>query len=117
MTMVARCVRQNTRSTDLVARLSGYEFAVLLPGASIKEAGLVVGELRESLKSLKVDGGSFEARVTASFGLAQMERGTAGWDGLVSNCDQALSAAKKRGGWVMREEGMDERQAVMFQAC
>ena len=115
LTMVAKCLRQNMRSTDLVARLGGDEFAVLLPRTSLGDAAVVAEEVRESLESLRIAGESFEVKVTASFGLAQVESATLNWEHLVLNCDEALYAAKKRGGnRVMHEGGVDERQAVMF---
>ena len=115
LTMVAKCLRQNMRSTDLVARLGGDEFAVLLPRTSLADAAVVAEEVRESLESLRIAGESFEVKVTASFGLAQVESATLNWEHLVLNCDEALYAAKKRGGnRVIHEGGMDERQALMF---
>ena len=115
LTMVAKCLRRNMRASDLVARLGGDEFAVLLPRTSLEAAGAVAEELRDSLESLTVEDGSFAVKVTASFGLAQVESETLNWEHLVGNCDQALYAAKKRGGnRVMQEDGVDARQALMF---
>jgi diguanylate cyclase (GGDEF)-like protein len=115
---VAKCLKQNVRSTDLVARLGGDEFAVLLPKTSLTDASSVAEELRESLESLKVQLGDDEVRVTASFGLAEVDSPTLNWDALVMNCDHALYAAKRRGGnRVMLEEGEDSRQVVMFRGA
>jgi diguanylate cyclase (GGDEF)-like protein len=116
LTMVAKCLRQNMRKEDLVARLGGDEFAVLLPRTSLEGAFVVGEELRESLGRLKIANGSFHAHVTASFGLAQAEKPHINWEHLGVHCDQALYAAKRRGGnRVMQENGADSRQAVMFQ--
>jgi len=38
------------------------------------------------------------SRLTASFGLAELEGATGGWDALMAKCDQALYAVKKSGG-------------------
>ncbi len=117
LTMVARCLRQNMRKVDLVARLGGDEFAVLLPRTSLEGAFVVGEELRESLERLKIANGSVEAHVTASFGLAQAEKPHSNWEHLVVHCDQALYAAKRRGGnRVMQENGADFRQSMMFPA-
>ncbi len=115
LVIVAKCLRQNMRKTDHVARLGGDEFAVLLPRTTLEDAFRIAEELRVSLERLQLASGEIHSKVTASFGLAAAERQTADWDHLVMHCDQALYAAKRRGGnRVMQEGGVDSRQAAMF---
>jgi diguanylate cyclase (GGDEF)-like protein len=74
------------RSTDLVARIGGEEFAVLLPACSIEDATIVVERLR-----LATPGGA-----TCSAGLVQRADGDTA-DSLLARADAALYAAKRNG--------------------
>jgi diguanylate cyclase (GGDEF)-like protein len=74
------------RSSDLVARIGGEEFAVLLPECSIKDAAIVVERLR-----LATPGGA-----TCSAGLVQRAANDTA-DSLLARADAALYAAKRNG--------------------
>ncbi len=80
---------------DLVARLGGEEFCVLLPGLGLPEAMQVAERLRRGVAALRF-GEDGELRVTASLGVA--ERGGAeALDRLLDAADAALYAAKAAG--------------------
>jgi diguanylate cyclase (GGDEF)-like protein len=50
---VARCLREQLRNTsDLVARIGGEEFAVLMPGVSLEMCGEVAERLRQAVAGL-----------------------------------------------------------------
>jgi diguanylate cyclase (GGDEF)-like protein len=74
------------RSSDLVARIGGEEFAVLLPACSIEDATIVVERLRRA-----TPGGA-----TCSAGLVQRVAGDTA-DSLLARADAALYAAKRNG--------------------
>jgi diguanylate cyclase (GGDEF)-like protein len=95
---VARCLQHHVRGVDVLGRLGGDEFVVLLPGTSIEVATEVAERLRSSLEELRVDYGGMQCRVSASFGLAQMEGIQVDWDQLMMRCDQALYTVKQTGG-------------------
>ena len=54
--------------------------------------------LRVSLEELVVGEGEVETRVSASFGLAEVDGSTVDWDELVMKCDKAVYAVKEIGG-------------------
>ncbi len=95
---VASCLQRGVRKNDLLARVGGDEFAVLLPETSIDEAMELVERLRYSIEGLEIVYGQVQTKVTASFGLAQAERSTSSWEDLVHDCDKALYAVKRAGG-------------------
>ena len=74
------------RSNDLVARIGGEEFAVLLHDCSIEDAATVVERLRHA-----TPGG-----VTCSAGLVERAEGESG-QSLMARADAALYAAKRNG--------------------
>jgi diguanylate cyclase (GGDEF)-like protein len=93
---VARLLAERARSTDLVARIGGEEFAVLLPSTDAAGARLVAEDLCARVRAH--DFGALP-RVTASIGLAQF-RPEAGDDCgacLFADADRALYAAKTAG--------------------
>lgn len=88
------------RSGDLVGRLGGEEFGILMPGASAEDATAVAERLRLAIEGpvpAAGDGGS-EAlpTVTVSVGIAAHVRGQSSGD-LLTGADRALYAAKSAG--------------------
>ena len=94
---VASALKTCIRQSDLLARMGGDEFAVLLPFTSIEAATKRAEDLRSVIENLNWTDGNSGIRVTASFGLAQMDPAVPSWDNLVFQCDKALYAAKHAG--------------------
>jgi diguanylate cyclase (GGDEF)-like protein len=88
------------RSSDLVARLGGEEFGVLLPGTNINYAAELAEQMRTVVLELNLQHSSSQAAsvVSASFGVAAlMPSATEDPAQLVANADAALYDAKKAG--------------------
>jgi diguanylate cyclase (GGDEF)-like protein len=95
---VARCLQGHMRQSDLLARVGGDEFAVMLHNTSQKEALEIAERLRSSLEKMVVVEGGVEARVSASLGVAEVDDSTGDWSHLVMKCDKAVYAVKEIGG-------------------
>lgn len=95
---VARCMQEHMRRSDLLARVGGDEFAVLLHDTSREEAMEIAERLRASLEDLMIIEGECETRVRASFGLAEVDGSVMSWAELVTKCDKAVYRAKGVGG-------------------
>lgn len=85
------------RKSDLLGRLGGEEFAVLLPHTTLKQAMKVAENLRSAISNLQIDFQSSPIRVTASFGVAVSDIATTDIEGLLANADIALLEAKRSG--------------------
>ncbi|MDO6416500.1 diguanylate cyclase [Sphingomonas sp. BIUV-7] len=84
------------RSGDLVGRLGGEEFAILMPGASPEDATAVAERLRGMIAGpVDMDGVGLP-RVTVSIGIAAHCREQGASD-LLAGADRALYAAKSAG--------------------
>ncbi|MGI0522870.1 diguanylate cyclase [Rhizobium giardinii] len=94
----ADLLRSLLRSTDLVARFGGEEFAILIPGGSLAGALSIARQIRLALQRhpFMTPDGVFIS-VTASFGVACGRRGPGEWSRLVERADKALYCAKSDG--------------------
>ncbi len=96
--IVADCVRDTVRPTDMVTRYGGEEFLVLLPAASA-DNGVRVGErLRNAVssKTIVCDEGPELPAVTISIGVAQMPQDCTP-EAFIDRADAALYRAKLSG--------------------
>lgn len=96
LTTFGELLRRTARTADVVARLGGEEFAVLLPGASDNGAHLVAERLRDSLAAAPFPFLPGLEHVTASFGVAQHRPGET-FEALLARADSALYQAKAGG--------------------
>lgn len=87
----------NVTSFDLVGRLGGEEFAVLLHDCDKQRALAVAEQIRTdfAINAVEVDGRPVNA--TVSIGAALCEQGPLDISGMLAQADQALYHAKERG--------------------
>jgi diguanylate cyclase (GGDEF)-like protein len=94
---VAAVLRETTRAGDLLGRIGGEEFAMLMPETDTAQAERACERLRAGIaaRTIALDGG-VAAQVTVSTGIALLSAGEPG-DQLVSRADKALYEAKAGG--------------------
>ena len=95
---VAEKLHSGGRATDVVARIGGEEFAVLLVETPREAAGFVTERLRRSIAALRFEGQDGEPfGITASLGVALMGEDGATTGELLHSADDALYRAKELG--------------------
>lgn len=88
------------RSGELVARIGGEEFVVVLPNINAQQAGDAAQRLRIALaeRELPHSGSSVSPFVTLSIGVAELDpEAMDHFDQLMQRADQALYRAKHQG--------------------
>ena len=93
---LARLLSDATGEKDLVARLGGEEFALILANQNIEQAARTAEILRQRVRAELSAAIGLEQEVSASFGLAQLAPGEALSD-LARRSDLALYEAKNTG--------------------
>jgi diguanylate cyclase (GGDEF)-like protein len=89
--------RKSVRSTDLLGRLGGEEFAAVLHDTSRDKAMAVAERIRESFAHAAQDVDGRPVGATLSIGLAYCEEAALDVPELLAQSDQALYFAKERG--------------------
>lgn len=91
---LAERVGELLRETDVLCRIGGEEFTVIMPETNVEQAQQTAERLRVAVENLPED--SLPAPLTVSFGVAHMTR----WDSdktLFRRADDALYRAKRNG--------------------
>lgn len=89
--------REELRKSDAFGRMGGEEFAILLPHTGLGSAMKVAEKLRAAIARLRIPAPSQPIKVTASFGVANLDGSVASPDALLQNTDAALYSAKRDG--------------------
>jgi len=94
---MAQVLTTAVRETDLVGRLGGEEFGVLLPQTSLEPALGLAERLREAVAGASVEVDGETLRFTASFGVTLLHAEDESVDMPMARADAALYAAKFAG--------------------
>lgn len=95
---LADVCRATLRNIDIVGRIGGEEFAVLLPETEPQQAEEAAERLRAALAAAAVPlSGGLPLHFTASFGVTTLDSKDANIDMLLNQADEALYRAKSEG--------------------
>ncbi|AUC96918.1 GGDEF domain-containing protein [Bradyrhizobium sp. SK17] len=90
------CVR-GKRKSDIVGRVGGEEFAVLLPETTLSRARTVAERIRKRVEGLTLTAEGRPVQLTVSVGVAEAITSMPGVDALMKAADAALYQAKEGG--------------------
>jgi diguanylate cyclase (GGDEF)-like protein len=90
---IANALRDNLRTFELLYRLGGEEFLLLLPGADVDDAEQIAEKLRVAVEDLRPAG----LDVACSLGVATADEEAVDFAALVGAADAALYDAKRFG--------------------
>ena len=91
---VASVSRETCRAEDVICRLGGEEFGIILPGSSLQEAAALAERVREGIRKVSHP---LVGRVTVSLGVGEGPLHASSPRELVTCADFALLEAKREG--------------------
>lgn len=94
---IAASMTAQTREGDVLARIGGEEFALLLPNAPMEDALQLADRMRRKLATTPVRCGETEVSVTLSVGVATLNPDETGIDVALRRADAAMYRAKQAG--------------------
>jgi len=93
LVMVAERLNELSREEDIIARIGGEEFIIVLDRCTLNQAEAKAAAIRTIIENSKIDG----LGVTSSFGVVQMTVEGESIDDLIMRADTALYKAKESG--------------------
>lgn len=96
---LASIIQVTCRQVDVIGRLGGEEFAVLMPATSIEQATEVAERLRAIVKNhpVALPQGGLPIKITISIGVSKLNSETDNIDLILHAADNALYSAKNTG--------------------
>ena len=95
--IVANACLEGKRSSDIVGRIGGEEFAMLLPETDLYQARIVADRVCKAVAASPLRASAVQFNVTASVGFAAATVSMSGFEALRNAADQALYQAKDQG--------------------
>jgi diguanylate cyclase (GGDEF)-like protein len=96
LTKVGAALARGRRREDVVARIGGEEFALLLPGIATDGAARAADRVLDEVRHISAQSGQETVRITVSAGVGALLPGESGRE-LFARADQALYTAKRAG--------------------
>ncbi len=94
---VGRVISEGLRETDVLGRIGGEEFAVILPETVVEKGTSLAERLREAIEATVIQTSNGEIKVTVSIGIASLDDRNESLEMVVANADAALYLAKNAG--------------------
>jgi diguanylate cyclase (GGDEF)-like protein/PAS domain S-box-containing protein len=95
---LANIMRRTLREVDIIGRIGGEEFAILLPETNLETAPEVAERLRQTVADTEIEtGNQMSLHITVSIGVALPVKHSHQIDNVLRRADTALYAAKNRG--------------------
>jgi len=94
---VAECCRSRCRAQDVIGRVGGEEFAILLPDCDADGAARIAQQCREGIAAIQTAATGTRFAITASFGVADTTSAGYQLHGLLLQADQAMYRSKREG--------------------
>ena len=97
--MVAATFKESVKGKDLIARIGGEEFAIILPNTPFAGAVKLAEDMRKTFEKYdlkKKNSGESLGKVTLSFGVAKYSKGESA-EFFLNRVDEALYGSKKKG--------------------
>lgn len=94
---IANTLKESIRKSDILARIGGEEFCLLLPSSSRNGAMVYLERVRKSISKIECRSGNEKFNITCSFGAAVLDVTITDKEVLMSRADKALYQAKDEG--------------------
>lgn len=110
---IAQTLADTVRRGDILARIGGEEFLVLLPNSDATEMMMIAERLRAAITALEVPiAEQRPVHCTISIGCSLLERDGSCWEDIVGAADRALYRAKHQGRNRVEELPQLERRTI-----
>ena len=94
---LVRCIREQLRGSDVMARFGGDEFILLLPETNNKGALEMSERIRKAVELSRFNVREGDTNVTASMGVASYPEDGGNLDVILEKADKAMYRAKQKG--------------------
>lgn len=98
---VGKTIKNISRSSDLIARVGGDEFVILLPESDYQSAKVAINKIHAKLSEMAQHNGW---PITFSFGVVTFASTPSSVDEMVKKADDLMYSAKNAGGNLVRHE-------------
>lgn len=89
--------RQEIRDSDILGRLGGEEFGLMLPETTIQPAQILAERIRKAVAAIEVPLGDHTAKITVSIGVVELCPEDASLNEVLRRADMAMYQAKAGG--------------------
>ncbi|UCC56688.1 MAG: EAL domain-containing protein [Gammaproteobacteria bacterium] len=94
---IAGLLKASLRDSDIIARVGGDEFGVLLKNCSLQKAEEIAGNMLSLIKTTRFESGGSTIETSASIGISMIDSGSASVTEVMKAADLACYAAKDTG--------------------
>jgi len=92
-----RVCRKEIRESDILGRMGGEEFGLILPETPIQNAQALAERIRKATAAIVIPFNEQMIRITVSIGVVELDKEDLTFDSVMQRADQAMYQAKENG--------------------